>query len=106
MGTHQVQVLARHLAHDEAHLGHQDHCQWLVSVPPSTVCEDEMTELPQDPLPLGLQAFVMEMGMTTEPRDGAQRAVGPAHVCTSVCMHVCVWCVHARVGEWCAHARV
>lgn len=93
VGTHQVHGLARHLAHDEAHLGHQDHCQWLVSVPPPTDCEDEETELLQDPLPVGLLAFVTEMGVTTEPRDEAQRVVG---------LHMHVWCVRARV---CAGAQ-
>lgn len=85
--THQVHGLARHPACDEAHLGHQGHRPWSVSIPPPT-------ELLRDPLPAGLRAFATETGVTTEPGDEAQRAEGPAHTCAA-CACVCALRVSA-----------
>lgn len=60
---------------------------WSPSCLPPWLSGDQGTaDLPQDsPCLLGLQSFIMEMGMTTEHQDQARGAAGPARVCVNMC---------------------
>lgn len=73
---------------EEAFPGHRGCCPWVVPscLPPRLSGDQGTADLPQDsPCLLGLQSFIMEMGMTTEPQDQARGAAGPACVCVHVC---------------------